>query len=124
MARVLLSRPDTPYGKRKFQGQESRSTEWIGKFNTRVQTLLSYSHGDMGERQNLRETLHFEPDAQKFWVEMFNAVEGLMAENGAFENEREFANRYGEHVARLSALRQRGQRAHLRCASSVRSGTS
>lgn len=104
MARVLLSRPDTPYGKRKFQWPESRSTVWIDKFNKRVEELLSHSHADIDERKHNRETLSFEPDAQKHWVEIFDSVEGGMAERGIFENEREFANRYAEHVARLSAL--------------------
>lgn len=104
MARVLLSRPDTPYGKRKFQRAESRSTVWIDQFNKRVEELLSYSHADIDERRHSRTILHFEPDAQKHWVEIFDNVEKKMAEGGDLENEREFANRYGEHVARLSAL--------------------
>ncbi|VVE02039.1 YfjI family protein [Pandoraea anhela] len=104
MSRVLLSRPDTPYGTRIFKRPEDRSTVWIDRFNKRVQALLSHSHASIEERAENRETLYFEPDAQKFWEETYNGIEVAMATKGKFENEREFANRFAEHVARLSAL--------------------
>ncbi|CAG4886665.1 YfjI family protein [Paraburkholderia saeva] len=104
MSRVLLSRPDTPYGKRIFRRPEDRSTVWIDRLNKRVQELLSHSHTNIENRDANRKTLHFEPDAQKFWEEMYDTVEQGMATKGQFENEREFANRFAEHVARLSAL--------------------
>jgi hypothetical protein len=104
MSRVLLSRPDTPYGKRIFKRPEDRSTVWIDRLNKRVQELLSHSHANIENRESTRRTLHFEPDAQKYWEEMYNAVERSMAKKGELENEREFANRFAEHVARLSAL--------------------
>lgn len=104
MSRVLLSRPETLYGKRFFTRPEDRSTVWLDRFNKRVQEILSHSHASIEDREANRKTLHFEPDAQKFWEEMYNAVECGMATKGAFENEREFANRFAEHVARLSAL--------------------
>lgn len=104
MSRVLLSRPDTPYGKRIFKRPEDRSTTWIDRLNKRVQQLLSHSHANIESREASRKTLHFEPDAQKYWEEMYNAVERSMAAKGELENEREFANRFAEHVARLSAL--------------------
>ncbi|CAJ3747326.1 Uncharacterised protein [Burkholderia pseudomallei] len=104
MSRVLLSRPDTPYGTRIFKRPEDRSTVWVDRLNKRVQELLSHSHTNIENREANRKTLYFEPDAQKFWEEMYNAVERNMAAKGKFEHEREFANRFAEHVARLSAL--------------------
>ncbi|QCS61935.1 DUF3987 domain-containing protein [Achromobacter denitrificans] len=104
MSRVLLSRPDTPYGKRKFQKPELRSTVWIERFNQRVRELLQHSHASIEDRDVRRKTLCFEPDAQKFWEEVYDGVEVQMAAKGDFEDEREFANRYAEHVARLAAL--------------------
>ncbi|WP_176081436.1 YfjI family protein [Paraburkholderia tropica] len=104
MSRLLLSRPKTPYGKRLFVNPEDRSTVWLDRFNKRVQELLSHSHKSIDGRAENRRRLYFEPDAQKYWVEMYNAVELGTAKNGDFEVEREFANRFAEHVARLSAL--------------------
>lgn len=104
MSRVLLSRPDTPYGTRIFKRPEDRSTVWIDRLNKRVQELLSHSHANIGDREASRTTLHFEPDAQKYWEEKYNAIERGMAAKGKHENEREFANRFSEHVARFSAL--------------------
>lgn len=104
MSRVLLSRPDTPYGTRIFQKPEDRSTVWIDFLNKRVREFLQHAHESIDDREANRKTLYFEPDAQKFWEDMYNAVEGEMAPKGVFEHEREFANRYAEHVARLAAL--------------------
>jgi hypothetical protein len=104
MSRLFLSRPDTPYGKRFFVKQEDLSTIWIDRFNARVKELLVYSHRNTENREENRVTLHFESDAQLHWEEMYNAVERSMATNRSLENEREFANRVAEHVARLAAL--------------------
>ncbi len=104
MSRLFLSRPDTPYGRRGFVKQENRSTIWIDRFNTRVQELLVYSHRNTENREANRVTLHFEPDAQQHWEKLYDGIEFSMAPNGEMENEREFANRMAEHVARLSAL--------------------
>jgi hypothetical protein len=104
MSRTLLSRPDTPYGKRIFKHQKDRSTVWIDLFNKQIKKFLTHSHSNFENRDENRKTLYFEPDAQKFWEDIYNAVELDMAPNGTLEHEREFANRIGEHVARLSAL--------------------
>jgi len=56
-----------------------------------------------GDDEN-RVTLHFDPEAQKYWEEMFNAIEVGTTDGGALEDVREFAGRCGEHVARLAAL--------------------
>ncbi|MCA8008635.1 YfjI family protein [Burkholderia cenocepacia] len=104
MSRLLLSRPETRYGKRLFVSPEDRSTVWLDRFNRRVQELLSHSHMSIEGRAENRRRLYFEPDAQKYWVEMYNTVELGTAKSGEFEGEREFANRFAEHVARLSAL--------------------
>lgn len=104
MSRVLLSRPDTSYGKRLFKRQEERSTVWLDRFNKRVQEILSHSHASIEDRAANRKTLYFEPDAQQFWEGKYNEIELGMATNGKLENEREFAARIAEHAARLSAL--------------------
>lgn len=104
MSRLLLSRPETAYGKRMFKRLEDRSTAWIDRCNRRVQVLLSHSHASIEDRAANRKTLYFEPDAQQFWEGKYNEIELGMATNGKLENEREFANRIAEHAARLSAL--------------------
>ncbi|MFM0190116.1 YfjI family protein [Paraburkholderia nemoris] len=104
MSRLLLSRPETTYGKRMFKRLEDRSTAWIDRCNRRVQELLSHSHTSIEDRAENRMTLYFEPDAQQFWEGKYNEIELGMATKGKFENEREFANRVAEHAARLSGL--------------------
>lgn len=104
MSRVLLSRPDTPYGKRIVDTSVPRMTEWIELFNNRVRALLSHGHSDIALRGERRQTLHFSPAAQQVWEKDFNEMERATADDGQLVYEREFVNRYGEHVARVAAL--------------------
>ncbi|WP_081062981.1 YfjI family protein [Burkholderia vietnamiensis] len=104
MSRVLLSRPETPYGKRTIDTSVPRLTDWIKLFNRRVLDLLSHAHSDMALREQGRKTLYFSPAAQRAWEKKFNEMEDATADGGELVYEREFVNRYAEHVARLAAL--------------------
>lgn len=104
MSRVLLSRPDTPYGRRMINSSERRQTDWIDLFNERVLALLSHAHSDIALRERNRKVLHFAPAAQQAWEKDFNEMEAETADRGQLVHEREFVNRYSEHVARLAAL--------------------
>lgn len=104
MSRVLLSRPDTPYGKRTVDTSVPRSTAWTELFNNRIRALLSYGHSDLALRAQARKTLYFSQTAQQAWEKDFNKMEMATADDGELVHEREFVNRYGEHVGRLAAL--------------------
>ncbi|WP_124083893.1 YfjI family protein [Burkholderia gladioli] len=104
MSRVLLSRPDTPYGTRTVDTSVPRLTEWTELFNNRVRALLSHGHSDIALRSRGRKTLYFSQTAQQAWEKDFNEMERATADDGKLVYEREFVNRYGEHVARLAAL--------------------
>ncbi|WP_104657880.1 YfjI family protein [Ralstonia insidiosa] len=104
MSRVLLSRPDTPYGKRTIDTSVPRLTRWTELFNSRVRALLSRAHTDIALRTQGRKTLYFSQTAQQAWERDFNEMERATAEGGKLVYEREFVNRYAEHVARFSAL--------------------
>ncbi|WP_158934123.1 YfjI family protein [Burkholderia sp. S171] len=104
MSRILLSRPDTPYGKRKISGFDPRLTDWIKIFNERILALLAHAHSDIALRDQNRKTLCFAPAAQQAWENDFNEMEAATADGGLLVHEREFVNRYSEHVARLAAL--------------------
>ncbi|KAF3462071.1 hypothetical protein GO287_02845 [Ralstonia solanacearum] len=104
MSRVLLSRPDTPYGKRTIDTSLPRLTEWTELFNGRVRALLARGHSDIALRAQGRKTLYFSQTAQQAWEKDFNEMEKATADDGELVYEREFVNRYAEHVARLAAL--------------------
>lgn len=104
LGRVLMCRPDVAYGTRTFQRQEDKSTDWLDLFNKRALEILQFAHGSMDDRDESRVTLNFDPEAQKYWEAMFNDIEAGTADGGVFADVREFAGRYGEHVARLAAL--------------------
>ncbi|AXW32860.1 hypothetical protein CJO88_05635 [Ralstonia solanacearum] len=104
MSRLLLSRPDTPYGKRTVDSSVPRLTDWTELFKSRARALLSRGHSDIALRAQGRKTLYFSQTAQQAWEKDFNEKERATADDGVLVYEREFVNRYAEHVARLAAL--------------------
>jgi hypothetical protein len=104
--RMLISRPDTPYGQRRTDHTVKASTVWIERLNRRLLALLSRTHADIEQRAQSRKVLSFSPAAQKLWDADYNEKESQTADGGRYVHEREFVNRYSEHVARLAALFQ------------------
>ncbi|WP_374556443.1 YfjI family protein [Aquitalea pelogenes] len=102
--RTLISQPETLYGQRTINESTTRATEWIEKFNARVLQLLNYNHADINNRKSKRIVLSFSPSARLIWKEDHNAKELMTIDGGPYSDEREFINRYSEHVARIAAL--------------------
>lgn len=102
--RTLISRPETPYGRRRADSTASRHTVWIDRFNRRVLELLDLGFANIGQRDQCRKILHFSSAAQQLWDMDHNKKEAQTVDNGQYVHEREFVNRYSEHVARLAAL--------------------
>jgi hypothetical protein len=102
--RMLISRPETPYGYRQANSTASRSTVWIDRFNRRVLDLLKRAQHDIARRAENRRILYFSAAAQQLWDADHNDKEAQTVETGQYVHEREFVNRYSEHVARLAAL--------------------
>ncbi|MGS1057901.1 YfjI family protein [Burkholderia glumae] len=102
--RMLIARPDTAYGTRMSDVMKSRSNVWIEKFNLRVKDLLDAGDLDVEARSRNRICLRFSAAAQRRWENENNEKEWGMADGGRYEYEREFVNRYSEHVARVAAL--------------------
>lgn len=104
MPRTLISRADTPYGDRMADSSAPRSTAWIERVNKRVADLLERGRTDLERRAQNRTVLSFAPAAQQSWESDQNKKEAQTVEGGQYVHEREFVNRYPEHVARLAAL--------------------
>ncbi|WP_082160912.1 MULTISPECIES: YfjI family protein [Burkholderia] len=102
--RMLIARPETIYGTRTIDSTEQRSTVWIDRFNSRIQELLDAGNFDIAARARNRVCLRFSPAAQLRWEREHDEKERGMADGGKYVYEREFVNRYSEHVARLAAL--------------------
>lgn len=102
--RTLISRPGTPYGQRKANGSISRKTEKIDNFNKQILEILNHNNSDICNRQKNRTVLYFSELAQKLWESDHNKKEIDTVDDGAYYHEREFVNRYSEHVARIAAL--------------------
>lgn len=101
--RMLVSRPEALYGQRIIDGV-TRSTDWIDRFNNRILALLKRGHQDIEKRVSSRMRLHFSAAAQQAWERDYNEKEAETVEGGKYIYEREFVNRYSEHVARIAAL--------------------
>ncbi|MEX3930361.1 YfjI family protein [Paraburkholderia phymatum] len=104
MPRTLISRAETPYGDRMADSSVPRSTAWIERFNKRVTDLLEHGRTEIEKRAQNRMVLSFAPAAQQLWESDQNEKEAQTVEGGQYVHEREFVNRYSEHVARLAAL--------------------
>ncbi|WP_420996552.1 YfjI family protein [Cupriavidus sp. 30B13] len=102
--RTLISRPETPYGQRQADSAAPRSRVWTDIFNRRVLDLLDHGFMDIGQRAQCRKVLYFSSAAQLLWETDHNEKEAQTVDNGRYVHEREFVNRYSEHVARLAAL--------------------
>ncbi|WP_155635599.1 YfjI family protein [Burkholderia cepacia] len=102
--RMLIARPETVYGTRTIGSKEQRPTVWIDRFNCRIQELLDAGSFDIEARARNRVCLRFSPAAQLRWEREHDEKERGMADGGKYVYEREFVNRYSEHVARLAAL--------------------
>lgn len=102
--RTLISQPETLYGQRTIDENPTRTTEWISKFNARILQLLNHNHADITTRSNKRLILSFSPSAQLLWKKDHNSKEEMTIDGGLYADEREFINRYSEHVARIAAL--------------------
>lgn len=102
--RMLISRPETAYGERIADSSVPRSTKWIDKFNNRILELLNFGSVDMASRDGNRTVLRFSPAAQQRWECDHNEKEAETVEGRKYVHEREFVNRYSEHVARLAGL--------------------
>ncbi|WP_157660208.1 YfjI family protein [Burkholderia ubonensis] len=102
--RMLIARPETVYGVRRIDSAAQRPTVWIDRFNSRIRELLDAGSLDIAARARNRVCLRFSAAAQLRWEREHNEKECGMADGGRYVYEREFVNRYSEHVARLAAL--------------------
>ncbi|AJX31286.1 Uncharacterised protein [Burkholderia oklahomensis] len=119
--RMLISRPDTLYGQRTTDGV-GRATDWIDKFNKRILDFLRFGHQSLEKRSSSRVRLYFSPAAQQAWARDYDKKEMGAADGGPYVYEREFINRYSEHVARLAALFHFFESADLRADGAIVGG--
>ncbi|WP_284897964.1 YfjI family protein [Burkholderia sp. lyk4-R2A-23] len=102
--RMLIARPETAYGTRMADIAEPRATAWIDRFNSQIQEFLEVGSSAIEARARNRVCLRFSAAAQSRWEREHDEKERGMADGGKYAYEREFVNRYSEHVARLAAL--------------------
>jgi Protein of unknown function (DUF3987) len=104
LARLLICRPDSLFGRRIIDPEERRSTFWLEEFNSRIALFLHATHSIVSREGGERIILRFSPEAQKLWIDDYNENEIQMRDGEEFAHETDFGSRYSEHVARLAAL--------------------
>lgn len=104
LSRCYVVRPPEAAGSRFLAYSAPASTEVIDLFGKRCQEILR-SHID-AHTQELPEKieLYFSPDAQSRWEQEHDKIEFMMNPGGFFCNDKDFASKHADKIARLAAL--------------------
>jgi hypothetical protein len=77
----------------------------LPKFRERIRELLHRRlamNSDMGEGKRIE--LNFSPEAQAEWGNMFNRIEAEIRPGGVFCENRDYASKIAENIARIAAV--------------------
>ena len=104
LARCYYVTPPETAGSRFLAYSVPASTEVLDLFYNRCLEILR-SHIDVNG-QDLPEKieLYFSPDAQSRWDREHDYIESLMKPGGFFCNDKDFASKHADKIARLAAL--------------------
>ena len=104
LARCLVSRPESTQGSR-FISALPATFESLPKFYRRVTDLLSKGSALEDKDVPPKDTeLHFSPEAQAEWVAVFNQIEQHINPGGVFCENRDYASKVAENIARVAAI--------------------
>ncbi len=111
-ARCLVSYPQSNQGWR-FELNNSVEGKKIDAFRCRVLTLLhgqidllmpTKSHDETESSYDEKIELSFSSEAQREWVNIFNQVEASIQPGGAFCQNRDYASKIAENIARVAGV--------------------
>lgn len=102
LARFLMAWPSSTMGSRFYKA----APEWhrLGKFNKRIQELLSTPLNIDDEGRIKTVTLVLSEDAHAVWVKYQDAIEAQLAPDGDLKTVRDVASKSADNAARLAAL--------------------
>lgn len=104
LSRCYFVMPPEAAGSRFLAYSVSSSTEAIDTFGNRCLEILQ-SHIDALSHELPEKTeLYFSPDAQSRWDREHDNIESMMNPGGFFCNDKDFASKHADKIARLAAL--------------------
>jgi hypothetical protein len=104
LARCLISRPVSTQGSRFIQIAEFE-LEHLPKFHTRIRELLRDRQAmNVEDGKEYRTLLCFSPEAQTEWVNIYNQIETQIQPGGAFCQNRDYASKIADNIARIAAV--------------------
>lgn len=107
LSRCLIAFPKTTQGSRFLNYEKIRNLKLFPKLevlNNILRTEIQRGL-DFGPVEGLRfQTVFFEQEAAREWVNIYNRVEAELAEGGILSDYRDFASKAAENTGRLGAL--------------------
>ena len=104
LGRCYYVKPHETAGSRLLAYSVPASTEVLDLFDNRCLEILR-SHIDIhGQELPEKIELFFSPDAQSRWEREHDHIESMMNPGGFFCNDKDFASKHADKVARLAAL--------------------
>lgn len=104
LSRCYFVTPPETAGSRFLAYSVPASTEVMDFFDNRCLEILR-SHIDVhGQELPEKIELYFSPEAQSRWEQVHDLIESMMNPGGFFCNDKDFASKHADKIARLAAL--------------------
>lgn len=104
LARCYYVTPDATAGTRFLAHKREASLEVLNEYYDRCRKILRAHITDNGQDLSEKIELHFSPEAQSRWEREHDAIESMMNPGGFFFNDKDFASKHADKIARLAAL--------------------
>lgn len=104
LARCFYVAPPETAGTRFLAYSVITSGEATQTFHQRCKAILKSHVSEDGLELPEKSELHFAPDAQSLWEYEHDRIESMMQPGGFFANDKDFASKLADKMARLAAL--------------------
>lgn len=103
LSRTIVINPGTTQGTR-FITNRTLNMKIMGKYNSRVTTLLEKIMNRLRDETEQQLTIVFSDDAASHWAVTYNKIEAGLQEGGAYERSKDHASKLSENIARVAAI--------------------
>jgi hypothetical protein len=104
LARCYFITPPEAAGYRAIAYSRSASADVLNHFNYRCLEILRSHIDDESLEFREKAELYFSPEAQYRWEQEHDRIEAMMQPGGFFFNDKDFASKHADKIARLAAL--------------------
>ncbi len=104
LSRCYFVTPPEAAGSRFLAYSVPASPEVMDLFDNRCLEILRSHIGENGQELPEKIELFFSPEAQSHWEREHDNIESMMNPGGFFSNDKDFASKHADKIARLAAL--------------------